>query len=180
MTSSNENIFRVTGHFRGQFTSHRWALMFSLTRAWINGWVNNREAGDLRRQRAYYDATVTGYVLVSYLRQFEEELGLHTNSVGQAELNESCIVVRLTICKLGQHENLEGLSSWQFLTYKWTCLVPMDINHLFNNIFIFHFFIFFIFLYIMRRRFIQQFSMHNNLNVHKVWYIYVYIYISLW
>ena len=25
---------------------------------WINGWVNNREAGDLRRHRAHYDITV--------------------------------------------------------------------------------------------------------------------------
>ena len=34
------------------------ALMFSLICAWINGWINNREAGDLRRQRAHYDITV--------------------------------------------------------------------------------------------------------------------------
>ena len=26
--------------------------------AWINGWVNNREAGDLRRHRAHYDVIV--------------------------------------------------------------------------------------------------------------------------
>ena len=26
--------------------------------AWINGWVNNGEAGDLRRHRAHYDVTV--------------------------------------------------------------------------------------------------------------------------
>ena len=26
--------------------------------AWINGWVNNREAGDLRRYRAHYDVIV--------------------------------------------------------------------------------------------------------------------------
>ena len=26
--------------------------------AWINGWVNNREAGDLRRNRAHYDVIV--------------------------------------------------------------------------------------------------------------------------
>ena len=26
--------------------------------AWINGWVNNREAGDLRRRRAHYDVSV--------------------------------------------------------------------------------------------------------------------------
>ena len=34
------------------------ALMFSLICAWINGWVNNGKAGDLRRHRAHYDATV--------------------------------------------------------------------------------------------------------------------------
>ena len=31
----------------------RGALMFSLICAWINGWVNNREAGDLRRYRTH-------------------------------------------------------------------------------------------------------------------------------
>ena len=36
----------------------RRALMFSLICAWINGWVNNREAGDLRRQCAQYDVTI--------------------------------------------------------------------------------------------------------------------------
>ena len=34
------------------------ALMFSLICVWINGWVNNREAGDLIRYRAHYDVTV--------------------------------------------------------------------------------------------------------------------------
>ena len=37
----------------------RGALMFSLISAWINGWVNNREARDLRRHRTHYDVTVT-------------------------------------------------------------------------------------------------------------------------
>ena len=32
--------------------------MFSLISAWINGWVNNRKAGDLKRHRAHYDGTV--------------------------------------------------------------------------------------------------------------------------
>ena len=36
----------------------RGALMFSLICAWTNGWVNNRDAGDLRRYRAYYDVSV--------------------------------------------------------------------------------------------------------------------------
>ena len=32
--------------------------MFSLICTLINGWVNNREAGNLRRHGAYYDVTV--------------------------------------------------------------------------------------------------------------------------
>ena len=36
----------------------RGALMFSLICVWINGWVNNRKAGDLRRHRAHYDVIV--------------------------------------------------------------------------------------------------------------------------
>ena len=39
------------GHWRG-------ALMFSLICVWINGWVNNGEAGDLRCYRAHYDVIV--------------------------------------------------------------------------------------------------------------------------
>ena len=34
------------------------ALMFSLICTWINSWVNNREAGDLRRHHARYDVIV--------------------------------------------------------------------------------------------------------------------------
>ena len=36
----------------------RGALMFSLIRTWINGWVNNLKAGDLRRNRAHYEVSV--------------------------------------------------------------------------------------------------------------------------
>ena len=64
LTSSNGNIFRLTGNVRGIHRSPvnsphkgqwRGALMFSLICAWINGWVNNREAGDLSRHHAHYD-----------------------------------------------------------------------------------------------------------------------------
>ena len=40
----------------------RGALMFSLIWIWINVWVNNGEAGDLRRHRAHYDVIVMGPV----------------------------------------------------------------------------------------------------------------------
>ena len=55
---------------------HRWlphkgqwrgALMFSLIGAWANGWTINRDAGDLRRNRAHYDVTV----MCSYHIDFE-------------------------------------------------------------------------------------------------------------
>ena len=45
----------VNSPYKGQW---RGALMFVLIRAWINVWVNNRKAGDLRRYRAHYDVTV--------------------------------------------------------------------------------------------------------------------------
>ena len=45
----------VNSPHKGQW---RGAWMFSLIWAWINGWVNSREAGDLRRRRAHYDAIV--------------------------------------------------------------------------------------------------------------------------
>ena len=45
----------VNSPHKGQW---RRALMFSLISAWINGWVNNREVGDLRRQLAHYDVIV--------------------------------------------------------------------------------------------------------------------------
>ena len=37
------------------------ALMCSLICAWTNGWVNNRDVGDLRRHRVNYDVTVMRY-----------------------------------------------------------------------------------------------------------------------
>ena len=68
MMSSYGNIFRVTGPLCEEFTGHRWipphkgqwreTLMFSLICAWINGWVNNRNADDLRRHRGHYNVTV--------------------------------------------------------------------------------------------------------------------------
>ena len=68
MTSSNRNIFRVTGPLCGEFTGHRWIPLTKASDAelwcflWpasrVNGWVNNREAGDLGHHRAHYDVIV--------------------------------------------------------------------------------------------------------------------------
>ena len=81
MTSSNGNFFHVTGSLcrknspvTAEFPSQsqwRGALMFSLICAWINGWLSNREADDLRRHRVHYDVTVMLLlVLCSASREF--------------------------------------------------------------------------------------------------------------
>ena len=67
MTSSNGNIFRLTGHLCGEFTGPgefptqrpvTQSFDISLICVWINDWINNREAGDLRRYRAHSDVIV--------------------------------------------------------------------------------------------------------------------------
>ena len=69
--SSNGNIFRVTGHMYGELTGHRriprtkaidaeLRCIFFIC-AWLNDWVNNGEAGDLRRHRAHYHVIIMIY-----------------------------------------------------------------------------------------------------------------------
>ena len=100
----------VTGEFPSQ---NQWcrALMFSLICAWINGWANNRESGDLRRHHVHNNVTAMDlfrfvyYVIV--LRRFMMAIysywpGLYwnygndripspsevtLNNVGQSDLN---------------------------------------------------------------------------------------------
>ena len=66
MTSTNGNIFRITGPSCGEFTSEfpsqrpvtqSFDVFFDI-HAWTNGWVNNWDADDWRRHRAHYDVTV--------------------------------------------------------------------------------------------------------------------------
>ena len=53
MTSSNGNICG--------------ALMFSVICAGLNGWIDDREAGDLRCYRAHGDVTVMGHQQIMML-----------------------------------------------------------------------------------------------------------------
>ena len=61
-----QGIYRwpVNSPHKGQW---RGALMFSLICAWINGWLNNREAGDLKRHHAHCDVTVMGSAFAYWL-----------------------------------------------------------------------------------------------------------------
>ena len=76
MTSSNENIFRVTGPSCGEFTgpgefpTQRPVTQIfdvSFICVWINGSINNREVGDLRRYRAHSDVIVIPWMMLLVL-----------------------------------------------------------------------------------------------------------------
>ena len=57
----------VKSPHKGQW---RGALMFSLICFWINGWVNNREAGDLRRYLGHYDVIVMKSKIICWRQSF--------------------------------------------------------------------------------------------------------------
>ena len=75
-------LLAISGNspYKGQW---RGALMFSLICVWINGWVNNGEAGDMRRYRAHYDVTVMWwhvYLQISHaIIKFRQHLLLGLN-----------------------------------------------------------------------------------------------------
>ena len=77
MTSWNGSIFRVPGPLCGEFPhkgQYRGGFMCSLIWAWANGWVNHRDAGDLRRHRAHYNVTVMRTTTLSPLSSHCDEI----------------------------------------------------------------------------------------------------------
>ena len=48
--------------------------MFSFICIWINDWVNNREAGDLRRYRAHYDVMVMQQLAAWLNQKYNDDL----------------------------------------------------------------------------------------------------------
>ena len=78
MTSSNGNIFRVTGplwriHWSPVNSPHKgqWraVLMFSFIHNWTNGWVISGDTGDLRRYCADYDVIVIEIAMGAPVRE---------------------------------------------------------------------------------------------------------------
>ena len=68
----------VNSPHKGQWLG---ALMLFFICAWINGWVNNREAGDLRRHCAHCDVTVMNWPVTNngqrHTRIVPTEIGQH-------------------------------------------------------------------------------------------------------
>ena len=77
----------VNSPHKGQW---RGALMFSLICVGIKDWVNNCEAGDLRRHRANYDVIVMAYARLSGL--VERSPPLPGDDVTESPNNDSSFV----------------------------------------------------------------------------------------
>ena len=73
----------VNSPHKGQW---RGALMFSLISVWINGWVNNREAGDLRRNRAHYDIIIMWFDFMDELPDTVSRRNCHVNIIWRSEI----------------------------------------------------------------------------------------------
>ena len=79
--------------------------MFSLIRVWINGRVNNREAGDLRRHRGHYDVIVMNIrksnlnKITVHIFRWRRELPTVTYRPKQSHILQGCNT------KPGKHES---------------------------------------------------------------------------
>ena len=94
----------VNSTHKGQW---RGALMFTLICARLNSWVNNREAGDLRRYRAHYDVIVMDMYSLMH--------GVVTPTINHAAVNglllktkrhnEACFLFLFSISATTQRNN---------------------------------------------------------------------------
>ena len=97
--------------------------MFSLICVWINAWINNREAGDLRRYHAHYDVTVMdcakihdwleGLQYLQLLRHWHWRLCQWSNPGGYGEIYYHPLTPHTTMCEqciiIGKY-NLEAIT----------------------------------------------------------------------
>ena len=130
----------VNSSHKGQW---RAALMFSLICAWINGWVNNNEAGDLRRHRAHYDVIVMQFVLSISLLPCD----CHNHNIGPLAVkrhwriwvtkSHEHITLKLPTPSAANNENSIKITTFSFQWTRWLwhnnmklCPNVRDIVHL--------------------------------------------------
>ena len=143
----------VNSSHKGQW---RGALMFSLICASINDWVNNREAGKLRRHRGHYDVNVMAirYPIPSLERLTFLETYAYWGVIEAVSLRELSVRYRSdtrvsdrylidvdprafalwgTIAKVRQIHNCEWIVSWQLPESWLSWEFPMSVNELLQN-----------------------------------------------
>ena len=109
----------------------RGTLMFPLICAWINGWVNNREAGDLRRHRAHYDVTL----MITYSIDMSHKSHKHLPHVSQFRTEMRIFLFWIRV--LWDMAGTSALWSFARLAYKPLGKVKLGRRYLFLYIFSF-------------------------------------------
>ena len=78
------------------------ALMFSLMCVWINSWVNNRKAGDVRRYSAHYDVSE---ILMGISVMTRNRMACVVLLVKNGGLRYKCILFGLVVHQSTETEN---------------------------------------------------------------------------
>ena len=113
--------------------------MFSLICARINGWVNNREAGDLTHHRAHYDATVmstscvrahyVGALLYAVWRHHHAGLDANGCPLGNSKLillsDNLNRCLWLSACQV---EKIDEINPWSII-YQWLSQLDLQYTH---------------------------------------------------
>ena len=109
----------VNSFHKGQW---RGAVTFSLICAWINGWINNSEVGDLRRHRAplwrHYNGKISYRILTSrYYNNFYDSARL-------TEWTKTCVKWLLLFTPFSLIVRRAGLL-WSQQDFEWRWSVPL-------------------------------------------------------
>ena len=115
--------------------------MFSLICFWINGWVNNGEAGDLRRHRGHYDVHVMSMCLLppycsNLMCPFmprRKKLIILCASECAKSLTHWGRVMHIYVTELGHRRSGNHLSPSRHQTITWTKTDFTSIGHLWTN-----------------------------------------------
>ena len=114
----------VNSPHKGQW---RGALMFSLICAWTKSWVNTRDAGNLRRYRAYYDVNVMKSTSTKPQQNTTEIANrvqssrniLYKLAVNYRYQSEASVVITVIINAQNQGNNISSVTN---KTYnRWNC-----------------------------------------------------------
>ena len=81
----------VTSEFPRTKASDAGLWSFSFIYTWINSWINNGEAGNLRRHRAHYDVTV-----MKAANQVKQNKDTHRNQQRYSSIMKSLVTITVT------------------------------------------------------------------------------------
>ena len=103
----------------------RGAAMFSLIYFWINGWENNREAGDLRRYRAHYDVSVMQF----HMPQHSCVVTVMWNEMGDVEVLQWMIYVKIICVYFNENISPQPLLETIINFILWWSSIMRYLNH---------------------------------------------------